>query len=63
MTEWNYFSSLISQENIDYDKVKVYIEVMSPGHNHSYSPNKTQFKTPKTNSEEKKTNSGIYGKK
>jgi hypothetical protein len=41
MAEWNYFSSMISQDFINYEKVRKYIEVMANDNNHSYSPSKT----------------------
>lgn len=63
VTEWNYFSSLLSQETIDMDKIQMYLEVLSPKDDLS-SPLKPSFQPRfKQQEDEKKTNSGIYGKK
>lgn len=63
LNEWNYFSSLLSQENIDIEKLKLYLEVLSKNEE-PYSPSKTQYlAAKKIQEEEKKTNSGIYSKK
>lgn len=56
MTEWNYFSSLISQEKVDYEKINLYLNVLSPSSTPTINRSMSQLK------DEKRTSSGIFQK-
>lgn len=43
MGEWDYFSSLISQNNLDIDKIQRFLEVLETSKNEVSSPLKTNF--------------------